>query len=163
MNRLYVLLIAILSIIVVVFGGFYLLAPNDVVPREVKDQVATTILIPKDEKIDIAKQSYKYDGVNELLTFNATYENRKLVITQQPTPEGFTDIPQAYDSLVSQMGEYAKFDAAIGVVYLTSPKDQKNVQIAVMNTKGTLVFVKVAGGMSKQEWMKFFGTFEIAK
>ncbi len=140
-----------------------ILRSNVVVPALIKNQVSSTILVPIDDVIKVDKDSYKYNDSQKLLSFTARYENNVLTITEQPTPESFTDIPQAFDSLVSQMGEYSKFDTAIGTVHLTSPQNQQNIQIAVLNTKGTLTFVKSESKLEKDEWNDFLNAFEVVK
>lgn len=150
-------------LVAVAAAATYSLKSTEKIPEAVKSQISSTIIIPSDNSVEIDRKSYKINDSESLLTYTARFDDQNLIISQQPTPEGFIDIPKAYDSLVSQMGEYGKFESANGTVYLTSPKNQKNIQIAVLNTKGTLMFVKSEQGMSRDRWQKFFSTLEVVK
>ena len=74
-------------------------------------------------------------------------------ITEQPTPDTFTDIPAFSQKFFEQAGEYKSFDSVNGTVHLLHP--QKGVKdAAAMNAKGTLMFVNPQIGFSEDEWRK---------
>lgn len=85
----------------------------------------------------------------------------KLTVSLQPTPEGFTDAPQVFDKLIEKLRGYSSFDSIQGKVFLTHPVELNGGQTAVMNTKGTLMFVKPEGQLTDDEWKIFFNTLEV--
>lgn len=152
--------VAGLIVLVIVVGWFLYIREESSIPSEIKQKVYNTLIAPDDKIVEVDKESYKFNDDQKLLTYTAEFEGSSLNITQQPTPESFIDIPQVYEKVVAQMGEYSKFESRIGLVYLTKAKGQNN-QIAVTNTKGTLMFVKSSKDMSREVWMRFFNTFEV--
>jgi len=70
---------------------------------------------------------------------------------------------QDYDKVVTSMNGYGKFDCDSGTVHLTRPKDLAGKQAAVMNAKGTLMFVKPASDLSEDQWRKLFNGLEVIK
>jgi hypothetical protein len=140
-----------------------LLGQKPPIPRPIKQQVTSTILAPKSSSIVTDRESVKYDTKIKLLTYNAQINEIKVVVSQQPTPENFTDIPQVYDKMVEGMSEYLKFDVAVGTVHLTRPKELAGKQAAVLNTKGTLMFAKPDKDLSDDQWRKFFNSLDIVR
>lgn len=140
-----------------------LLGPKPPVPAEIKRAVTSTLLVPKARDVVVNRESMKYDSQLNLLTYSAIAYGVKTVVSQQPTPESFIDIPQVYDKVVASMNEYKKFDSDSGTVHLTRPKDLGGKQAAVMNTKGTLMFVKPERDLSEDQWRKLFNNLEIIK
>lgn len=140
-----------------------LLIPKPPIPKAVKDQVSSTLLMPKQDQVKISRDSAKFDSSLKLLTYTATAFGSSLVVSEQPTPDSFVDIPQVYDKVVTSMGEYESFDVDVGTVHLTRPKDLGGRQAAVLNTKGTLMFVKPASDLSDDDWRRFFGSLTVIK
>lgn len=143
--------------------GVMLIAPKPPVPAEVKRAVTSTLMVPQVRDVDVARESMKYDGSLKLLTYTVSAYGVKTVVSEQPTPENFIDIPQVYDKVVEGMNEYSKFDTDSGTVHLTRPKELNGKQTAVMNAKGTLMFVKPEKDLSDDQWRKFFGSLEVIK
>ena len=108
------------------------------------------------------KQSIKYDPTNKLITYNAkTASGAHLIITEQETPTSFNDIPQVYTQLLLSMSQYSSFDSQSGTVYLTHPKELNGGQAAVMNSKGTLIFIKPDKPMTDDNWHVLFNNLKI--
>lgn len=140
-----------------------LLGPKPPVPAEIKRAVTSTILVPQARNVTVARESMKYDPQLKLLTYSAVAYGIKTIVSQQPTPESFIDIPQVYDKVVASMNEYKKFDTDSGTVHLTRPKDLGGKQAAVMNAKGTLTFVKPERDLSEDQWRKLFNNLAVVK
>ena len=140
-----------------------LLGQKPPIPRPIKQQVTSTILAPKSSSFATDRESVKYSPNLKLLTFNVQTDTIKVVVSEQPTPENFIDIPQVYDKVVEGMGEYQKFDTAVGTVHLTRPKELKGKQAAVLDTKGTLMFAKPEKDLSDDQWRKFFNSLDIVR
>lgn len=158
--RLIVVIVAVLGLVVIVA---MLLGPKPPVPAEVKRAVTSTILIPKTRNVVVSRESMSYNSQIKLLTYQAIVYGTKTVVSEQPTPESFIDIPQVYDKLVASMNEYSKFDSTSGTVHLTRPSNLKGKQTALMNAKGTLMFVKPESDLTEDQWRKFFNGIEVVK
>lgn len=162
MKRLWLIMIGVTAIGLLVIIVM-LLGPKPPVPAEIQRAVTSTIMVPKARDVVVARESMKYDSKLKLLTYSAMAYGVKTVVSQQPTPESFIDIPQVYDKVVANMNEYKKFDTDSGTVYLTRPTDLGGKQAAVMNTKGTLMFVKPERDLSEDQWRILFNNLEIIK
>jgi len=138
-----------------------LLLPKPPIPGSIKKQLASTLLVPKDSRFLVDRQSAKYDASLKLLTFNTTVFGKQVVISEQPSPSTFTDIPDYYSKLVNGMNDYSDFDTAVGTIHLTRPIQLGGKQAAVLNAKGTLLFAKSATDLSDDQWRQFFNTFDI--
>ncbi|HEY2004221.1 MAG TPA: hypothetical protein VGH44_03835 [Candidatus Saccharimonadia bacterium] len=136
------------------------LLPKPPIPGAIKKQLTSTLLVPKDSRFVVDRQSAKYDASLKLLTFNTAAFGQQVVISEQPSPDTFADIPDYYSKLVNGMNSYSDFDTAIGTVHLTRPLQLGGKQAAVLNAKGTLLFAKSASDLSDDQWRQFFNTFD---
>lgn len=134
-----------------------------ILPTTVKDQLTFPFYWPdKTAPLMIDKKTIKYDANSKAISYIAqTSDGAVLTISQQATPQSFTDVPQAYSKLVEILVQYGVFDSPNGTVYLTHPKQLKGGQTAVMNSKGTLVFVKPDKNLSDDTWHKVFNNLKI--
>jgi len=162
MKRLWLIIGSLVTIGLVVIGVM-LVAPKPPVPVEIKRAVTSTIMVPQVREVEVSRDSMIYDSKLKLLSFTVAAYGVKTVVSEQPTPESFIDIPQVYDKVVTNMNEYSKFDSDSGTVHLTRPKDLKGKQAAVMNAKGTLMFVKPDRDLSDEQWRKLFNGLEVVK
>ena len=138
-----------------------LLAPKSPVLPAITKQLTSTLLLPKGRGIQIDRGSVEYDNSKKMLIYNVAYADTKIVISQQPTPESFTDIPQVYNKLTDSMNNYLSFDVNMGTVHLTRPKELQGKQVAVFNAKGTLLFAKPDKNLSDDEWKRFFNQLQV--
>ena len=149
------LLVAGLVIALISIAG-YLLWPKPILPQAVTKQATFTVYVPSSQEVKIAPDTAKYDKDLKLLSYNVSINGINSVMSMQPVPESFTDIPQYYDKVVAKMNEYTKFESINGTVYLTRPTDMGGKQLAVMNTKGTLLFVRPDNDLTDDQWRLFF-------
>ncbi len=147
--------------LVVILG--LVLGPKAAVPGSIKRQVTSTLLVPQGGDTQVNRESMKYDSSIKLLTFNAVMGETKMVFSEQPTPDSLNDIPQVFDNLMSSMGQYSSFVTDTGTVNLTRPKELVGKQAAVLNSKGTLMFVKPDKDLSEDQWRKLFKNLAIVK
>lgn len=154
-------------LIVVVAGaavGAYLgLHKSPLIPPAIKKQVAFVIYYPnKTSGVQVDSSSFKYDNDSKVLSFKATGYGVKMTIGEQPTPQGFIDIPQAYDKLIEDLNGYSEFGSYYGTIDLLHPKEFKGQQSAALNAKGTLMFVHPTNGsLNKNQWQQFFNTLQL--
>jgi hypothetical protein len=162
MKRLW-LIAGLVGLIGLAVTGFMIFGPKPLVPAVITRAVTSTILVPNVSGATVDRKSMKYDSQIKLLTYTASADSVNIVVSQQPTPASFTDIPQVYDKVVASMSEYSTFESSTGTVHLTRPKDLGGKQAAVMNAKGTLMFVKPARDLSEDQWRRLFNNLEVVK
>ena len=110
-------------------------------------------------KVDVS--TIQYDTSAKVLSFTAQGSGNSLTITEQTTPDPFNDIPQYWDAFTTKLQNYASFDSVNGQIALTQPVELKGGQSAVMNSKGTLMFVHPTGsGLSEDQWKQVFNNLE---
>jgi len=134
--------------------------PREPIPNSIREQLTSPLLLPRAAQANIDRSSVKYNSDDKLLTYRVTYRGSLLLVSEQPTPEQLVDIPAAYDKVVENMNQYSSFVVSAGTVHLTRPKDAGGVQVAVMNAKGTLMFVKSDRDLSNDDWRRLFVSFE---
>jgi hypothetical protein len=161
-QRWIIITLAALVLVATALAVFYVMS-RSVVPADIKDQLTFTLLVPSHPDVDIDRSSVKYDEPLKLLSYTATAFGTPVVFSEQPSPDTFTDIPQAYDKVLEGMGEYSKFDVDSGTVHLTRPKDLKGKQAAVLNTKGTLLFAKPDQDLTDDEWRQLMRSLVVVR
>lgn len=163
-------LIIVLTLFIVIVAGFVLtyfkfMKHTPVISPFIKSQVSTPIFLPSQKDYKVDPQSVTFDTREKLLTFTATNigDGSTVVVTQQPTPDTFTDIPQYFDKLVEAMGQYKQFDSLNGKVTLTKPTELKGSQTAVLNQNGTLLFARPSRDLTDDDWRRFFNGLVLNK
>lgn len=138
---------------------------EQIIPEDIKKQLSFNVILPiAPETLKVDKSSIKYTTEEKLLVYEVNLDDgNKLVVSEQPSPESFIDVPQSYDKLISSMQQYAAFDTQKGRVFLTKPENLKGGQTAVMNSSGVLLFIRPDKGLSDDAWKKIFNDLEIVK
>jgi hypothetical protein len=125
------------------------------VPQAILKQAPYTVLYAKtNENLQVDKSTYKYDSGNKQLSFVAQYRGNRIVISQQPTPDQMTDIPEYYPKFISEIGGYTTFDSNLGRVDLARPAGKG--QVAVINAKGALSFFRADHELGTDDWRRLF-------
>jgi hypothetical protein len=137
------------------------LRPKTIVPNTISSQLTITLFVPQVHDIAAARATVKYDSSLQLLTFIVPMDGTMLTVSEQPTPDSFVDVPAVYTKTIESMEGYETFDSAQGTVDLTRPTNNDNKQVAVMNTKGTLLFIKANRDLTTDQWKQFFHTLTI--
>lgn len=147
------------------FAAITFLRPASPVPPDIQAKLTYGIYLPKDEQVlKLEPNSITYSDEVEVLSYVAVRQNGdKVTFTQQATPESFTDVPQAYDKLLSSLQEYSSFDSVHGKVALTKPKELKGDQSAVMNANGTLLFIRPGDMLTNDEWRKIINALDLKR
>lgn len=138
-----------------------LIGPKPPIPSEIRRQLTSSPLLPSGRDIEVDPGSAKYDFKLKLLTINVNAFGHTIVLSEQATPDTLTDIPEFYEKLTLGMGEYKRFDAPVGTIHLTHPKDLGGKQAAVLNSGGTLLFAKPDRDLTEEEWRKLFLRFKV--
>jgi hypothetical protein len=150
-------IVGVLGLGLAIAGLMFLLRPQPPLPETLMKQVNFLVLYPAPaQKYVLAPDKASYDQQAKVLIFHATKPGIDLTISQQATPEQFTDIPEYFPKLVEKLNSYSGFDSLNGKVYLTRPTELKGQQSAVFNGKGTLMFVQPSRDLANDEWREFF-------
>lgn len=140
-----------------------LLGPKPVISRTIIKQAGFGVWYPA-KPYEVRKSTLKVtkSGQDMLASFDAANGGTTLSFTEQATPESFTDVPQVYDKLIEKLRGYSTFDSVNGKVDLTMPEELKGVQTAVMNSRGTLIFVRPSKALSANDWRQVFNSLQLA-
>lgn len=162
MKRWYVILAVGIVIVAGAATLFLLLAPKPLISSKIKSQLNFTLLLPQLSSMPVDRSSIQYNAGLQLLSFDVMDSGKKIVVSEQPTPQTFTDIPAAFQKVLDGMNDYADFGTNVGTVHLTNPPQLHGGQAAVLNTDGTLLFAKPATSLSQDEWRHFFVNLNVA-
>lgn len=157
-------------ILALVIGGLVILKYSadrtaGIIPASIKQQIAFQIYVTANGNKQWAtdKQSVKYDNSLGLLSYTTTSANNSLYVTEQLTPSQFTDIPQYYPTLVSKLNEYSEVQTNLGTVALTHPTELNGGQTAIINTAGTLMFIKPKTNLTDAQWTSFINSMIVIR
>lgn len=151
------------SVGVIVILAMVLWPSKPPIPGPVKAQVSTTLLAPQGGGYAVDRQSAHYDTKLQLLSYTAKAGNATVTISEQPEPSQFSDITGYYQQVLTGMNQYASFGSTQGTVYLTKPGQANGLQVAVLDTKGTLMFAKSTAPWSQDDWQRFFRSVAVIR
>jgi hypothetical protein len=144
--------VVVIGVAIVVFWP----RAHSIIPAAIARQTNFVLFYPREEPdIKIQTSSIKYSTSIKQFSFIVNYQGRSITFAEQTTPEQFTDIPAYKDAFLTKLGSYETFENSIGRVDLTRPKETKN-QVAVMISKGTLVFAQTNRDMTEDQWRELF-------
>ena len=150
----------VLATAVVIAGAVFWFRPRPLIPPEINNQFTSVILVAKNPQVKNNPDTVKYDNKLKLLSYHTTAYGVDTIISEQPTPESFIDIPQVYQKVLESWKQYKSFDTTLGTVYLTRPGDQNGKVVGVLNSKGTLMFVKPEKDLTDDQWRLFFKSLQ---
>ena len=102
-----------------------------------------------------------FDTESTVLTTTLSLQDgTKIILTQQPTPEVFGDVPQQYSKMLALLNQYKEVKSEFGTIALTRPKELNGGQSAVVNRPGTLIFAKPSRDLTEEEWQTFFAALQ---
>jgi hypothetical protein len=159
-------LLIIVAVVASVFGIRSWQQSKLFVPKDIKQQVTYTIFKPADTSNFVAdKSTIKYDPKLKSLSYRAMQKGTAsgLTFSFQEAPEVFADVPQAFSKFADDLHQYSSFDSIQGKVSLTKPPELQGGQSAVMNAKGTLMFIKPDKNLSDSDWKQLFSNMDVVK
>jgi hypothetical protein len=157
-----IIVIVVLVVIGITFRIYWQNAHNPI-PVSFRKEISFPVFYPSDKSsVTVNRSSFKYDSSNSVFIFTVTDAGQSLTIAEQATPQSFVDVPQAYTTLVNSLNNYSSFDSLQGQVDLTYPKQFSGQQSAVMNAKGTLMFVHDTDKrLSNSQWQHIFNNLNV--
>jgi hypothetical protein len=145
-------------------GLFIVLHNRSELPAAIRRQVHFGVFMPDSAQARVQPATMVYDGQEQSLSYVSTMtDGTTLTVSEQATPQSFSDIPQAYDKVVDTMNRYAVLDTISGKVYLTKPRNADHKQVAVFNNRGTLLFMRASGNLSDDRWRQLFNGLRLVK
>lgn len=163
LNTWYAKIAFLVVIVAVVAGSAWLLWPKPVIPANIQKQLTSTLLLPQGSQYPVNRGSVKFDPSLSLLSFKLTAFDMQISISEQPTPESFTDVPEVYQKVLGSMDNYYDFDTPTGTVYLTVPPQLNGKQTAVENAAGTLLFAKPSSNFGQSQWRQLFDSIAVVQ
>lgn len=159
----YLLYVAIGLLIVATAGiaAVRLRQPATIVTPQVASQLTSTLFVPQVGDVAVVRATVKYDASLKVLSYVVRTDGTVLTVSEQPTPDSFVDVPGVYTKTIEGMKGYQSFDSVQGHVDLTRPTTHGDKQTAVMNAKGTLLFVKADHDLTIDQWKQFFRALAI--
>ena len=158
-------LLAVLSLLVVVCGAA-IAAPvllrddqmvDSTVLQDFKRVLSFTIFYPQSgSAVSVEKDSYKYDSQAKLFSYRAAYRRQPLVVSMQPVPDEFVDMPESYNTYIQALGQVLSFDSKHGTVHVTQPKNLGGGQAAIISAQGALMFVRSDVALTEGHWRNVF-------
>lgn len=163
MNRWFWRIVVLLTSAGIITVVVMLALPKPPISGPIKSQLTSTLMLPDTGHFPVDRASTKYDPKLKELSYNASAFGQTIIVSEQPTPDQFTDVPQVYQKVLESMADYADFDVSVGSVHLTQPAQLNGLQTAVLNSKGTLLFAKPASNLTEDQWRQFFTSFRAAQ
>ncbi len=166
--RLKTTVIVVIGVVILSASGVLLvhqLTPKPYLKPEIAKQISYGAFFPSGVgQAQVDRKSVTYNSANQVLTYSVKTTSGTVVsINEQPTPPSFVDVPEAFAKLVSSLNPYSSFDSLNGTVHLTMPPQLAGSQSAVLNTKGTLLFVRPASNLSEDAWRQLFNSLQIVR
>jgi len=154
-----ILIIGVACLLIIIIGSlltYTLLKTSPILPKQISKQLNFVPFVPNKTEAPSGLSNLSYNSKTQVLTYKVNYNGSTITVTEQSTPQQFSDVPQAYSTLVTSLQSQDTFDTPNGTVDITTPKELKGVQVAVMNSKGALFFAKTNKNMSTDTWKQFF-------
>lgn len=140
-----------------VIFGMHLLLGRSFLPDPIGQEVSFTVFHPSSASpVAVDRSTIAYDHTNKYLKFSGTFQGEQLTFSEQGTPQQYSDIPETFTRQMEQWHESATLDVAIGQVHLTRPENK--AYVAVVNERGTLMFVSSPQNLSQDAWRLIFKT-----
>lgn len=154
----WVVIVIVLALALVIAGVLFWRSSQPPIPKNIKQQTNFLLYYPSPQSAKIDKATIKYDTSNKLVSFVANQEaGAKFVFSMQASPVEFSEVPESYNKYIERLSMTTSFDSTQGKVDITNPEGQTG-QTAVMNSKGTLLFVTANKQLSEDEWHSLFNT-----
>lgn len=140
--------------------------PASAFPAKVKQKISFVILYPSSnsKQYTVDRESVKYDESNKLLSYvmSKPTGGQDIIVSEQPAPDSFADIPEMYNKFTEKMLPISTFDSYLGKASITQPPQLQGDQTLVMYAKGTLFFARTKK-LSPDEWRQFINDFEVVR
>lgn len=144
---------------------FVISRQQSIIPSAIQEHIAFQILAPNtSSKIwKMPKNLINYDTQQGTLSITTIGDHNELVMSEQQTPQIFTNIPQYFPTLLGKLNQYGQFQTSLGDVELTHPTELHGNQTAVLNSSGTLVFVRPQYNLSVSQWTSYFNNLIVVR
>jgi hypothetical protein len=168
LRKRWIKIVLIVLILIVFFAaGFFIYNrwqnSRQILSASLKKDISYSVFWPnKYAPVSVNRDTLKYDKVNSIFSYIAkTPSGSNLTVTEQATPDSFAASPIVFSQLIKDLIQYEEFSSRSGTIYITTPKELKGGQAAVMNSQGTLMFVKPTKNLSEATWRQFFNNLDI--
>jgi len=164
------LIIGVLLVVAVATGGtiaavlYVQSRQSGVISSSIQQHIAFQIYAPIDTSAwAINRSSIAYNSSQGVLSLSVSSPTNTFVLEEQQTPDIFTNVSQYYPTLLSKLNVYGNFQTGLGTVELTKPTELHGEQTAVLNSAGTLLFVRPKNNLTNGQWGTFFSSLVVTK
>jgi hypothetical protein len=120
------------------------------------------IAVPTDNKV-VKKESVVFNQEAGALSYKANYKGTIFNVSEQPTPDIFTENGNVYGYKLDQMRQFQELQTSLGKVTLTKPEELKGKVVAVSNVNGNLMFITADKDLSKSQWQDFYNNLQLIR
>ncbi len=139
---------------------WYALHPTPRSPEDIRRQVSFTILAPGNK--DIVLSDWQYNVAEKTLTYTATLQSKKVIITQSTAPLAYKDDRAAYDRFIGSLKPFAVFMSPLGNVSVIHMLKEENYapggDSALLLAKDTLLIAHPPQAITEDDWLTLFST-----
>jgi hypothetical protein len=152
-----IIVIAAVVFVVIILRGS---SPSPI-PASISSRVSFNIFYPRTDVPGIKpdNSSIDYSAANSALSFDVSVDNVKVAISEQNTPDIFSQ-SGVYSFKLDQAHEYSSFETASGEVDLTKPTELGGQTLAWVNTRGTFMLARAYANLSENNWKLLFNNME---
>jgi hypothetical protein len=151
--------LALLVIIIVVIVGLMISQPA--IPTSISKQASFPIFYPtKTTTLQPVRSTINYSKTNNGLSYTVLVNNKKIVVSEQATPDAFSQ-NGVYDYKLQQANQYDEFSTLAGQIDLTKPKELNGQTLAWLNGKGTLTLAHAYQTLTEAQWKLLFNNLSM--
>ena len=164
------LILGVLLVIAIAAGGSIAVVSylqsrkSGIIPSSIQQHIAFQVYAPSTTSTwAIDTNSISYNSTQGVLSLVVSSSTNTFALEEQQTPSIFTNVAQYYPTLLSKLNVYGNFQTGLGTVELTKPTELHGGQTAVLNSAGTLLFVRPKSNLTNGQWNKFFSSIVVIK
>jgi hypothetical protein len=169
--RRYKVVIAALSVLLVLAGGFiaYTVWPRDtgLIPKAVAKELAFSPLVLTGEGTGVFASEFRVTNAEDgskVLIYQINMPDNMITVSQYAQPPQFSEIPDYKDRFLTNVAnQYTTVQTSNGTIYLGRMAKQDNKQLAVMVERGLLIFMNPQHDLEPAQWRSIGEQLELQK
>lgn len=136
-------------------------------PETIRSSLSFSPFVIPLDSTQVVGSNYKLTSPEEtaqILTFNADYAQKKIVISTQIQPDQFNDIPEYKDRFLSNViSQESTVQTLNGTIFIGKQTQNKNKPVGVMLERGLIVFIVPEDNLTELEWRAIGESLEVMK
>ncbi len=136
------------------------LSSRPLISGSITSKVSFVILVPKKSTYSVDKSSVSYSQDSKVLTFVIRKGDQAITVTEQAVPSVMASYPEMLSRQFDLMKDKKTLATPIGTAYVANNQDINSQQLAAINGKGTLVFLRPSGRLDEDGWRRLFNQLD---